>query len=81
MASEREQGWWDERTETVLVTCVGGPLDGQAIPMPPGHRTALLTDARKPYYEIMRYDNTLGAALVWKSGNHAFAHHIAENSK
>lgn len=67
---------WDDRTEWSTVACVGGPLDGQACPMPPGVRTVRAPQWRGEYYEIMRYRE--GHALIWQGGGRRFAHHVAE---
>ena len=56
---------WDDRTETISVRCFGGPLDGSALPMPPGVRTLTRAEWHGAYYEVMwGFGDWL---LVWHS--------------
>lgn len=58
--------FWDDRTETVILSCIGGPWDGATCPVPPKVRTVTAPNwTPGMYYEVQAVRNVY--RLVWHS--------------
>ena len=58
---------WDDRTEYAVLSCIGGPFDGDTFPVAPGVRTLRAPAWGDCYYEVQIVRGE--SRLVWHAPN------------